>query len=88
MKNQLTRGLRRRVMYVENKNGDLDEARGRIGWVRFSKTGHTVYYGGRTLRRIKGGGISGNFFDSKTGEEFWISGVKKRDPMPTGPSAL
>ena len=29
--NQLTRGLKRRVMYVENKNGDIDGAAARIG---------------------------------------------------------
>ena len=59
--NQLTRGLKRRVMYVENKDGDLDGAAARIGWVTFSKTGLTVYYRGRTLKRMKGRGISGNY---------------------------
>lgn len=78
MKNQLTRGQNRRVMYVENKDGDLDGAEGRIGWVTFSKTGLSVYYRGRTLRRIKGRGIRGNYCDTATGEEFWVSGIKKR----------
>ena len=55
--NQLTRGETRRVMYVENKNGDIDGAVARIGWVEFSKSGLTVYYRGRTLKRAKGGGI-------------------------------
>jgi len=65
-------------MYVENKDGDIDGAVARIGWVEFSKSGRTVYYRGRPLKRAKGGGIRGNHFDEETGEEYWISGVKKR----------
>lgn len=75
-KTQLNKGSKRRVMYVESKGGPIDGAHARIGWVAFSKTGKTVYYRGRTLR--KGAGVSGNFFDTTTGEEYWISGVKKR----------
>jgi len=78
MKNQLTRGEKRRVMFVENKDGDIDGVQGRVGWVTFSKTGLSVRYRGRTLRRAKGGGIRGNYFDPATGEEYWISGIKKR----------
>ena len=64
-------------MYVENKTeaGDCGEAR--IGWVTFSKTGRSIYYRGKRFQRLKGGGISGNYFDSETGDEYWISGVKK-----------
>jgi hypothetical protein len=76
--NQLTRGEERRVMYVENKNGDIDGVPGRIGWVTFSQTGRSVYYRGRTLKRAKGGGVSGNFYDEATGQEYWVSGVKGR----------
>ena len=46
--NQLTKGLERRVMYIENKQGFVDGARARIGWVEFSKFGCTVYYKGRS----------------------------------------
>ncbi|MEA1989990.1 MAG: hypothetical protein U9N57_12405 [Pseudomonadota bacterium] len=65
-------------MYVENKGGEIDGAVARIGWVEFSKSGRTVYYRGRTLKRAKGGGIRGNHFDEETGEEYWISGIKKQ----------
>ena len=75
--NQLTRGHSRRVMYVESKGGDIDGAPGRIGWVTFSKTGLSVYYRGRTLKRLKGRGVSGNYIDEVSGEEYWVSGVKK-----------
>ena len=76
--NQLTRGLKRRVMYVENKDGTIDGVKGRIGWVTFSKTGRTVYYRGRELLRATGGGIRGNHIDIATREEYWVSGIKKR----------
>jgi hypothetical protein len=76
MLTQLTKGMRRRIMYVENKHGLIDGVQGRIGWVSFSKTGQTVYYRDRTLQ--KGSGISGNFVDVGSGEEYWISGVKQR----------
>lgn len=76
--NQLTRGANRRVMYVENKDGDIDGAVARIGWVSFSQTGLSVHYRGRTLKRSKGKGIRGNYYDDATGEEYWISGIKVR----------
>jgi hypothetical protein len=76
--NQLNRSENRRVMYVENKAGDIDGAGARIGWVTFSRSGRSVYYRGRTLRRLKGGGFSGNHIDDETGHEYWVSGVKKR----------
>lgn len=76
--NQLTRGDKRRVMYVENKDGDIDGAAARIGWVTFSKTGLSVHYRGRTLQRARGRGVRGNYVDGLTGEEYWISGVKVR----------
>ena len=76
MLTQLTRGMRRRLMYVENKGGLIDGVQGRIGWVSFSKTGQTIYYRGRALQ--KGSGVSGNFFDVESGEEYWVSGVKRR----------
>lgn len=74
---QLTKGENKRVMYIENKDGLIDSVSARIGWVSFSKTGNTVYYQDKTLRKIKGGGIRGNFRDTETEEEYWISGIKK-----------
>ncbi len=65
-------------MYLENKEGEIDGYPARIGWVTFSKSGRSVHYRGRTLTRIKGGGISGNFFCQETDQEYWISGVKVR----------
>src|SRR3982751_6657561 len=76
--NQLTRGSKRRLMYVENKAGLVDGASARIGWVSFSKTGRSLYYRGLELSRIKGGGISGNYLHGESGDEYWVSGVKRR----------
>ena len=76
--NQLTKGETRRVMYIENKDGDIGGVAARIGWVTFSKSGRSVYYRGKTLKRATGGGILGNHFDEETGEEYWVSGIKKR----------
>jgi len=42
--------------------------------VSFSKTGRTVYYRGLELSK---GGTHGNFTNIATGEQFWVSGVKK-----------
>lgn len=75
---QLTRGLEKRLMYIENKDGLLDGQRAWIGWAAFSKTGRTVYYKDRSLQAIGGRGIRGNFMDGETGEEYWVSGVKAR----------
>ena len=73
---QLTRGLKRRLMYVENNDGEIDGAHARVGWVSFSKTGKTVYYRDREL--AKANGVRGNFVDLATGDEYWVSGIKKR----------
>src|ERR1700740_1761933 len=75
--NQLTRGQSRLVMYIGNKDGDIDGVPARIGWVTFSKTGLSVHYRGRMLKRLKGQGVRGNYMDEVTGHEYWVSGVKK-----------
>ena len=75
--NQLTRNEVKRLMFIENKKGHIDGHNARIGWVTFSKTGKTVYYRGKVLSRIKGGGVRGNFLCKETGQEYWVSGVKK-----------
>ena len=78
MKNQLTKGQSKRIMYVENKHGLIDDFSAHIGWVTFSRTGKTVYYQDKVLNRLKGGGVSGNHIDLETGDEYWVSGIKKR----------
>ena len=60
-------------MYIENKNN----GEARVGWVTFSKTGQTVYYQDKKLKRLKGGGVAGNHYCEETNDEYWISGIKK-----------
>ncbi|MCA9194280.1 MAG: hypothetical protein KDB03_21070 [Planctomycetales bacterium] len=66
-----------RLMYIERKTGYGDNGPARIGRVTFSNSGRTVYYKGSAYQSCKGQGISGNYFDVETGEEYWISGPKK-----------
>ena len=63
------------LKYIELKTGYSDDGPAWIAHVAFSKTGRTVYFNGRELR--KRNVIRGNHFDAETGEEYWISGVKK-----------
>jgi hypothetical protein len=70
-----TKGLTR-IMYIENKSGGLAGGDARIGRVSYSKTGRTLYYQNRAFKSLKGG-YKANYFETETGEEFWISGPKK-----------
>jgi hypothetical protein len=63
-----------RVLYMEHKIGLTGPAR--IGRVRYSKTGRTLYYREQTFRRLKGSGFKANYVDVDTGEQYWISGPR------------
>jgi hypothetical protein len=63
-------------MYIEMKTPN-DNGPARIGWVKFSKTGLSIYYGGKTFARTHDRGAGWNYYDIDTGEKYWISGVKK-----------
>ena len=67
--------MKTQIMYIEFKGGAL-AGHARIGRVRFSDSGKTIYYQGRSFQSLKGG-YKANYFDTKTGEEYWISGCKK-----------
>jgi hypothetical protein len=64
-------------MYIERKAGSLTGP-ARIGRVTFSKTGSTLYYRGHRFQSLKGAGFKSNYFDVDTGEDYWISGPKRR----------
>ena len=68
--------MKTRIMYIECKAGGL-VGNARIGRVRFSKTGRTLYYGGKTFQSLKGSGFKSNFYDVESGEDYWISGPHK-----------
>ena len=69
--------MKSRIMYIEDKSGGLTGP-ARIGRVTFSKTGQTIYYGGRTFRTLKGRGFKSNYEDVANGDRFWITGPKRR----------
>ena len=66
-----------RIMYIECKAGGLT-GEGRIGRVTFSQTGRTLYYRGQTFQSLKGAGFKSNYYCVETGENYWISGPKRR----------
>ena len=66
-----------RIMYIECKAGSLTGT-SRIGRVTFSKTGRTFYYRGQTFQSLKGAGFKSNYYCVETGEDYWISGPKRR----------
>jgi hypothetical protein len=77
-----------RIMYIENKGGDVVDhgsyqesfpasltGPGRIGRVVFSKTGRSLTYQGHEFSKATGEKAN---FVCDTGEWYWISGPKKR----------
>ena len=68
---------RQKMLYIELKSNSADQGPAWIGLATLSGSGRTIYFNGKALKRIPRGGISGNYYDLETGEEYWISGVKK-----------
>lgn len=66
-----------RIMFVKLKTGYSDNGPAWIARVKFSKSGRTVYFNGRALKRAGSRCISGNHYDLETKEEYWVSGLKK-----------
>ena len=64
-------------MYIELKSGFSDDGPAWISKVELSKSGQTVFFNNTALKRLKKPGIGANHFDIETGEEYWISGIKK-----------
>lgn len=69
--------MKSELKYIELKSGFSDNGNAWIGLVSFSKSGKTVYFNGKAFQTSNGTGISGNYFDLESGDEYWISGVKK-----------
>src|SRR5688500_574410 len=64
------------IKYVERISGCGHNGPAWIARVRLSRSGTTVYFNGKALKRRNG--IIGNHYDLRTGDEYWVSGVKKR----------
>jgi hypothetical protein len=69
--------MKSRIMYVEDKSEGLSGGAARIGRVAFSKTGRTLYYGGKSFKSLSGRGFKANYFEVESGDEYWISGCKR-----------
>lgn len=69
-------------MYIEQKTDGVrfldDRGPAVVGEVVFSRTFKTIRFQERIFERIRGGGIYGNYRCLQDGNEYWISGVKKR----------
>jgi hypothetical protein len=63
------------LKYLELKSGYSDNGPAWVAKVGVSKSGRTLYFNGKALKRAQG--ISGNHVDLETGEEYWVSNIKK-----------
>lgn len=69
--------MKKEIRYIELKSGFSHGGPAWIAEVEFSKSGQTVYFNDTALKKLKHPGINANHFDIETGEEYWISGVKR-----------
>jgi len=65
-----------KIMYIELKSDGL-RGEGRIGLVKFSKSGNTLYYKDRVFKKAKGMPLKANYFDEDSLEDFWVSSPRK-----------
>jgi hypothetical protein len=62
-------------MYIESKAEGLNGP-ARIGRVTFNRTERTLSYKNQSFQSLKGSGFKANYRETKTGEEYWISGPR------------
>ena len=67
--------MKTEIKYIEQKTGYSDNGPAWIGKVKLSSSGQTVYFNDKGFKKCRG--ISGNYYDIETQDEYWISGVKK-----------
>ena len=65
------------LMYIELKTGYSDDGPAWIGYVKTSKTKKTIYFNDHAFQKYNGG--YSNYVDIENGDEYWISGLKKRE---------
>jgi len=65
------------LKYIELKTGFNHNGPAWVGLTSLSKTGKTIYFNGKAFKRIASGGVAGNYYDLESGDEYWISGIKK-----------
>ena len=62
------------LMYIELKTGYSDDGPAWIGYVKTSKTKKTIYFNNHAYN-----GNYANYIDIENGDEYWISGLKKKE---------
>ena len=67
------------IKYIELKTGYNHNGPAWIGQVEFSKSKQTIYFNNQAFKKIKGQGVLGNYYDLASGNEYWISGIKKNE---------
>jgi hypothetical protein len=65
------------LKYIEECTGTNHNGPAWIAFVQTSRSGRTIYFNGRALRASTGGRGVGNHYDLETGEEYWVSGVRR-----------
>ena len=65
------------LMYIELKTGYSDDGPAWIGYVKTSKTKKTIYFNDHAFQKSNGG--YSNYIDIENGDEYWISGLKKKE---------
>ena len=65
------------LMYIELKTGYSDDGPAWIGYVKTSKCKKTIYFNNHAFQKYIGG--YSNYIDIENGDEYWISGLKKRE---------
>jgi hypothetical protein len=68
-----------RIMWIEFKGEELSGP-ARIGRVSYSKSGRSLYYGGKQFKALSRKGYKCNYVDKDSGDQYWISGCR-RDGM-------
>jgi hypothetical protein len=66
------------IKYIEPKTGYADNGLAWIARVVLSRSGQAIWFGDGPLRRGGGQLVAGDFIDIISGDEYWLSGVKKR----------
>ncbi len=67
----------RDLMYIELKTGYSEGGPAWIGYVKTSKTKRTIYFNDHAFQKSIGN--YSNYIDIESGEEYWISGLKKKE---------
>ena len=65
------------LRYIELKSGYADNGPAWIARVTLSRSGRALYFGRKLLKKAGGALVAANYLDAETGEEYWVSGVKK-----------